>query len=654
MIRDNNRIKIIGRRALILGSGKLVILSVLIGRIYYLQILETDKYTMLAEANRINLHLLQPIRGKILDRNGTPMAINQQNYRLMILSKQVSNLSNILDNLANIISISDHDRIRIIHENKRQRGNTPIIVHENLSWEDIARIEINTPNIPGVIIDVSQTRNYPIERFGVHPLGYISAASVTDLLDSSDPLLKLPGFRIGKTGIERVYDLALRGKAGIKQVEINANGRIIRELRHDESKPGIDLNLTIDINLQQFVGQRLGNESAAVVVIDVNSGEILVMVSTPSFDPNIIIRGINYEEWNDLISNPRAPLTNKAIAGQYPPGSTFKLITALAALESGIIDKDKMIFCSGQMSLNNNIYHCWKKNGHGSLNLIDGIKNSCDVYFYEISRCIGFEKIAKMAKCFGLGTQTGIDLLEERAGIIPNREWKLSNLGKSWNQGETLISAIGQSYVLTTPLQLAVMTARIANDGYAVRPHLTRDIVDGVNTIPRPVPNWSNLGISKQSLAIVRRGMFAVVNDPGGTAYKSRIKDNEMIMSGKSGSSQVRRITLHERSIGIKKNKDLPWKDRDHALFVAYAPEIQPRFACCITIEHGGSGSTNAAPIARDILIEVQKRYLHQNINSTKTIQRNPNSHDSVMEDFIKKSSNDQNEIENFDIRERE
>jgi len=606
---DNDRSKIIGRRAILLGGGKLALLSALVGRMYYLQVLESSKYAVLAEENRINLRLLPPPRGRILDRNGVPMAVNQQNYRVLIVSEQTEDLDDTLDSLSNIIPINDHDRARIAREAKRHRSFVPVTVRENLSWQDVSRIEINTPDLPGVMIDVGQSRNYPLEGLGAHLLGYVSAVSEPDLQSSSDPLLELPGFRIGKAGVERVYDLALRGKGGTSQVEVNAVGRTIRELKRDEGEPGLDLNLTIDLELQQFAAQRLGTESAAAVVIDVHTGDLLVMASTPSFDPNAFNRGLSPDEWKDLIANPRAPLTNKTIAGQYPPGSTFKVMTALAALESGSITPEQRVFCPGQMNLGNISFHCWKKGGHGSVDLIAGIKHSCDVYFYEVARRTGFERIAEMAKRFGLGAPMGLDLPGERPGTIPNKDWKRAMLNQPWHPGETLINAIGQGYVLATPLQLAVMCARVANGGFAVAPHLARDIVDGVRSVPRPSPEWPSLGVSRQSLSLVRKGMFAVCNEPGGTAFGARIKDESLAMSGKSGSAQVRRITVREREGGVKKNEELPWKERDHALFIAYAPESEPRYACCVTVEHGGGGSAVAAPMARDILIEVQKRY---------------------------------------------
>jgi len=606
--RDGDRSKVIGRRAVMLGAGKAALLSTLIGRMYYLQVLESDKYTVLADENRINLRLLPPPRGRILDRNGVPMAVNQQNYRILLISEETDDIDETLDSLSGIIPINDHDRTRILREAKRHRSFVPVTIKENLTWEDVSRIEINAPDLPGVEIDVGQSRNYPLVGLGAHLLGYVSVPSETDLQGSSDPLLELPGFRIGKAGIERVYDAALRGKGGTSQVEVNSVGRTIRELKRDEGEPGLDLSLTIDLDLQQFAAQRLGEESAAAVVIDIHTGDVLVMASTPSFDPNAFNRGLAPDEWKDLITNPRAPLTNKAIAGQYPPGSTFKLVTSLAALESGIITPDMRVLCPGQMSLGNITFHCWKKGGHGSMDMISGLKNSCDVYFYEIARRIGFERIAEMGRRFGLGMPTSLDLPGERPGTIPDKAWKKAAMRQPWHPGETLINSIGQGYVLATPLQLAVMCARVANGGYAVKPHLARDLVDGVHALPRPAPNWPEMGLSRQNIAIVHKGMFAVVNEPGGTAYGARIKDEAFAMAGKSGSAQVRRISMRERDTGVKKNEDLPWKERDHALFVSFAPVNNPRWACCVTVEHGGGGSTMAAPMCRDILIEVQKK----------------------------------------------
>jgi penicillin-binding protein 2 len=558
------------------------------------------------------MRLLPPQRGRILDRDGVPMAVNQQNYRALLISEQTDDVDDSLDTLSAIIPVTDRDRTRIRREVERVPSYVPVLVHENLSWEDVSRIEINSPDLPGVMIDVGESRNYPLEKLGSHVLGYVSAVSETDLQQSNDPLLQLPDFRVGKAGIEKTYDLALRGKGGTSQVEVNSVGRVIRELHRDDGEPGIDLHLTLDVKLQQFAAQRLGDESASAVVMDIHTGDVLVMTSTPSFDPNAFNRGLTPDEWKELNGNAYVPLTDKVIAGQYPPGSTFKLMTALAALESGIVGADFQVFCPGQLSLGNAVFHCWRHGGHGTLDMAGGLKNSCDVYFYETARRIGFERIAEMARRFGLGAATGLDIPGERVGLIPDRKWTEATLGQPWHPGETLINAIGQGFVTATPMQLAMMTAQVANGGYAVRPHLARDIVDGTNVRPRQAQNWPDLGLSRQSLATVHKGMNGVTNEPGGTAYNYRIQDPAMAMAGKSGSAQVRRISVHERETGVKKNSTLPWKERDHALFVAFAPVAAPRYSIAVCVEHGGSGAGVAAPICRDILIEVQKRDLER------------------------------------------
>ncbi|MGE5478699.1 MAG: penicillin-binding protein 2 [Bacteroidales bacterium] len=606
MYHDNDRSKIFTRRALMLAGGKAALVGTLAARMYYLQVLEADKYAMQAEDNRVSIRLLPPPRGLILDRNGIAMAINQHNYRVLLVAEQTPSLSYTLDALATIITLTEHDRARVGKEAKRRRSFVPITVRENLSWEEVARIEVNAPDLPGVLIDVGQSRYYPLQSLGAHILGYVSAVSENDL--TGDPLEELPGFRIGKGGVEKIYDMALRGRGGTSSMEVNAVGRVIRELERNEGEPGVDLALTLDMRLQEYAAQRLGDESAACVVMDIHTGEVLVMASTPSFDPNSFNRGLNPDEWKELSTNQRSPLQNKAISGTFAPGSTFKLVVALAALEAGAVTPDQRVFCPGHMQLGSIKFHCWKKGGHGAQDLISAIKNSCDVYFYEIARRVGIDKIAEVAKRFGLGQSTGIDLPNERPGLVPDRAWKRKAMAQPWHPGETLVNGIGQGYCLATPLQLATMTARIANGGLAVVPHVARDLITDKTALARPAPNWPSCGVSQKSIMLVRKGMNAVSNEPGGTAFRARIEQEGMWLSGKTGTAQVRRITMRERESGVKKNDELPWKERDHALFVAYAPEDNPRYSIAVVVEHGGGGSAVAAPIARDIMIEVQKR----------------------------------------------
>jgi penicillin-binding protein 2 len=606
MSRQADRNKIFSRRAALLAGGKLVLFTTLAGRMYYLQVLERDKYATLAEENRISLRLLAPPRGRILDRFGVPLAINQENYRMLLVPEQAPDIEDTLDAASEIIPLSEHEKGKILREAKRRRSFMPVTVRENLTWDDVARVELNAADLPGCMIDVGQSRFYPkSDRFS-HVLGYVSVVSEQDL--TGDPLLELPGFRIGKAGIERVHDMALRGKGGNTQLEVNALGRVIRELARNEGQPGAEVRLTIDANLQEFAYQRLGEQSAACVVMDVKTGQVIVMASAPGYDPNAFAQGLTAEQWRDLTQHPRTPLINKCIAGQYAPGSTFKMMVALAALEHNVVTPDFGTHCSGKVELGNAVFHCWKKEGHGHVDMLHGLMYSCDVYFYEIAKRVGIDRIADMAKRFGLGGIMDIDLIGEKPGLVPSRDWKQRTLRSAWSQGETLVAGIGQGYMLATPLQLAVMVSRIANGGIAVKPRLTYELTTGPESAPLPTPSFPNMPINKASLAVVRKGMRMVVNEPGGTALGARLPNPDWIMCGKTGTAQVRRITQRERDTGVKKNDELPWKERDHALFVAYAPDEDPKYAIAVIVEHGGGGSAVAAPIARDVMMETMRR----------------------------------------------
>jgi penicillin-binding protein 2 len=600
--------RVFSRRVALLGGGQVLLLSALFGRMYYLQVLESDKYKVLAEENRINRRLLPPSRGLILDRFGVPLANNFPNYRAMLIAEQTPDLEETLRDFSQLVSMSERERTKVLRERARSRAFMPITVKEDLTWEQVAQVEINLPDLPGISIDVDQKRHYPYGGITSHILGYVASVSESDLAKDPDPLLQLPGFHIGKNGLEKQYETLLRGKAGESQYEVNSVGRTIRELTRQEGQPGQDLVTTLDIGLQQFTHQRLASELAgAAVVMDIFSGDVLALASTPSYDPAAFSRGLTSLEWQALTTDIYGPLTNKAIAGQYPPGSTFKLMTSLAALKAGI-NPSATVFCSGVTALGNARFHCWRKEGHGTQSMTDALKNSCDVYFYEMARRIGIDAIAEMARLFGLGQSEGLDLPGEKYGLIPDRGWKRATMGEPWHQGETLVNAIGQGFVQATPLQLCVMVSRVANGGYAVRPHLMRAAGDA-NQVKADGPSiYPSMGIDADWLATVRTGMDRVSNELRGTAYRSRITIPGMELAGKTGSSQVRRITMAERSRGVRKNEDLPWNQRDHALFVAFAPVHAPRYACCVVVEHGGGGSTVAAPIARDILIECQRR----------------------------------------------
>lgn len=603
MHRDTDRQKLFTRRALMLAGGKGLLLSALAGRMYYLQVVEAPRYATLAEENRINLRLLAPPRGRILDRQGRPLAVNQQTYRATIVAEQANGVETTLDTLATLVEITPPERERFLREVSRKRSFVPVTIIENLEWDEVAKVEVHAPDLPGVSIDEGQSRLYPYGADCSHVLGYVAAVAESDL--NGDPLLELPGFRIGKAGIEKSYDEALRGTAGRSEVEVNAVGRVIRELSRDDGKPGADVVLTLDLELQQLASRRLVDESGAIVVMDIHSGDVLALASNPSYDPSAFNRGLSAREWRELIDNPRAPLTNKAIGGQYAPGSTFKVAVALAGLEQGAIHPGTSVYCGGRTRLGNATFHCWKRGGHGTLSLRDAIIQSCDVYFYEVARRLGVDAIAAMAGRLGMGTPLGVDLPGERGGLLPTRDWKRATQGQPWQKGETLITGIGQGYVLSTPIQLAVMTSRLANGGFMVTPRLVRTVGKRTDeATPAPFPP---LGVSAANLRVVLDGMIGVVNGARGTARSSAIKETGMEMAGKTGTSQVRRITKAERARGVWKNEDLPWERRDHALFVGYAPVDAPRYAVAVIIEHGGGGSKAAAPVARDVLLAAQQ-----------------------------------------------
>jgi len=604
--RDSERQRLFSRRAAILTGGKVALLTALVGRMYYLQVVESDRFQTLAEENRINLRLLAPSRGQIVDRFGVPLAVNQQNYQVLVKAENTPNITASLDRLGQLIPLSAEERARILEEVKRKRKFVPVLVREFLEWNDVARIEVNAPDLPGVLIEVGDRRFYPQGGVASHILGYVGAVAPEQ--QTGDPLLELPGFRIGRSGVEKTFDSALRGHAGSSQLEVNALGRVIRELGRRDGQTGQTVVLTIDSTLQQSAMAALGEQAGSVVVLDVETGATMVQASTPSFDPNNFTDGLSEPEWRELADDERAPLRNKAIAGEYAPGSTFKMMVALAALEAGVISPETSFFCSGSVTLGDGKFHCWKRWGHGHTNLGKGIEQSCDVYFYEVARRVGIDRIAEMAKRFGLGESLELDLPGARPGLIPTRAWKRAVIGQRWALGETLVSAIGQGFVLATPLQLATMASRIANGGKAVTPFIARDIMGDDALAVRPDAPAPEMGVNQDHLELVRKAMIRVSNSPHGTAYRARIMVPGMSIAGKTGTSQVRRISRAERAAGIIKNAQLPWKRRDHALFVGFAPIEAPRYAVSVVVEHGGGGSSVAAPIARDIMVETLKR----------------------------------------------
>ena len=598
--RDETRHGNFNRRTLLIAGGQVAMFGVLGARMYQLQIEDTDRFVTLAEDNRVNMRLIPPPRGDILARRGEPISTNELNYRVQIVPEQAGDVKAVLRTLAGIVDVSMDRQERVLEEVSRQRGFVPISVVENLTWQQVARIEVNAPDLPGVFVDLGYRRIYPQEAYLGHLTGYVAPPRPEDL--NGDPLLELPDFRMGRNGLERQYDMELRGTAGVRHVEVNAVGRVIRELARQEGAPGKTVQLTVDIGLQRYVTDRLGAESASVVVMDIHSGDVLALVSNPGYDPNAFIGGISVDDWNALINNPRSPLSNKAISGVYSPGSTFKMVVALAGLETGVVDSATNIFCPGHFDYGPNRFHCWKRAGHGKMNMQQAIQQSCDVYFYETALEMGIDRLNEIARRYGFGEPLGVDLPGERSGLMPTKAWKEERFDHYWVPGDTINAGIGQGYVNCTPLQLAVMTARIANGGYAVVPRVARS-VDGAS-VERP----PKIDVREDWLRWMNEAMSLVVNSRAGTANDARIEDDRMAMGGKTGTVQVRRITQAERAAGIIRDEDRPWEHRNHALFVGFAPVNAPRFAVSVVVEHGGGGSTTAAPIARDVLIETQKR----------------------------------------------
>ena len=592
--------RVISRRALVAGGVMTSVMALLAGRMRYLQVEEADQFRLLAEENRINIRLIPPARGLIHDRNGGLIAGNEQNYRVVITREDAGDLELVLNRLSGLIPLSQEDIERTIREAKRRSGFVPLIVAERLTWDQLSKIALNSPVLPGVSPEVGLSRIYPLDQDFAHVVGYVGPVSERDLegVEDPDPLLQIPKFQIGKIGVERWTEDTLRGSAGAKRIEVNAVGRVMRELGRQEGDPGKDIRLTIDADIQNFCRVRLGEESAAVVAMDVENGDLLAIASAPSFDPNMFVRGISHVEYNGLLEDDHRPLADKTVQGAYPPGSTFKMITALAALEAGVVTEQTGVRCPGYLEVSDRKFHCWSRGGHGTVALERALAESCDVYFYDLALKVGIEKIAEIGRLFGLGIRHDLPMSAITEGIMPTKAWKQERHKKDWLIGDTVNASIGQGFVLTSPLQLAVMTARLAT-GRAVAPRLVHMIGNEVV----PVAAAPSLGLNERNLRAVQEGMFAVVNGARGTAKSSAIVEKAWLMAGKTGTSQVRNITAAERARGVVSNDQLPWNRRDHALFVCYAPYDKPKYAVSVVVEHGGGGSTAAAPIARDVIL---------------------------------------------------
>ncbi len=585
------------RRSLILGGAQLGLFGLLIGRLQYLQIAQRDKYTTLANANRVNVLPIVAPRGTISDRHGLLLAENDRNLSVVIVPEQVVDINRTLGALQNILDLSDA-RIRQIKSKIRRSAKfQAITVAENLPWEAFAHLNTQLPFLAGVEPLVGEKRVYNFGEAGAHVVGYVAAKTANDIRQFGD----IANDIVGQTGIERSHEESLRGLAGVRHIEVNALGRTVRELTNTPAEPGQNLQLTIDAKLQQYTAKKLGDQSASAVVMDVRNGDILCMVSNPSFDPNRLASGIDQKSWERMLEHERKPLLNKPLRGLYSPGSTFKMIVALAALEAGVVRPEEKIPCSGIHEYAGEQYHCWLGEGHGEIALEAALAQSCDVYFYDIAVRTGIDNIEKMARNFGLGQATGIDLNGEKIGIVPGRDWKRANFDTGWRGGETVITGIGQGFLLATPLQLVAMTAALANQGVFVRPRVAVPKKSD-ETDTEADDGRQDLGLNRRHLRLVQSGMYQAVNTADGTGYAASLLVNGQRMSGKTGTVQVRRISLAERELGVVPNKDLDWHLRDHALFVGYAPHKKPRYAISVVVEHGGGGAAVAAPIARDII----------------------------------------------------
>ncbi|MFO6464061.1 penicillin-binding protein 2 [Jannaschia sp. KMU-145] len=589
----------ITRRALVLGGAQLGFGALLLGRMRHLQVDQADEFLLLAEENRIKVRLLAPARGLIHDRNGTLLAGNEQIYRVSMIREDADDVDRVITALRGLVRLDEEKLQRALREMDR-RPHQSVTLADRLTWEELSTIAVNVPTLPGITPEVGLSRVYPLGQDYAHVVGYVGRVSERDIAEAEtpDPLLQTPQFQIGKIGAERSLEGVLRGRAGSRRVEQNAAGRIMRELGRTPGQSGQDVQLTIDAGLQNFTQARLGTESASAVVMDVRNGDVLAAVSSPSYDPNLFVSGISVPDYASLRDNDHRPLHNKIVQGLYPPGSTFKMVTLLAAVEAGEISPGETVYCPGHTTVSNRRFHCWKRAGHGAVDLAKSLRESCDVYYYDLAQRAGIDRISAMARKLGLGKAFDLEMTSVSEGLVPDRDWKAERRGEAWVVGDSLNASIGQGFVLASPMQLAVMTARLAS-GLEVEPRLVRS-VDG---IARPSGVKGPLDIPRSQLELVRAAMYEVVNARGGTAGRSKFDLAGIKWSGKTGTSQVRNITAAERARGVFRNEDLPWNRRDHALFVGYAPHDDPKYAISVVVEHGGGGSAAAAPVARDIML---------------------------------------------------
>ncbi len=611
---DNvTRLNSINRRMFITSSLKFFIMVGIVSRLFFLQVKENKKYLTLSDKNRIREWKLAPVRGEFRDYFGNVIAGNFEAYQLHVIPEQVEDFRYVIYRLKDLLELSDKQFNKIL---KRKRENKPwetLIVSDNLSWEKFSKINNHLYDLNGVKPVISISRNYPYKEDFTHVIGYVSQANEVDIENTS--IIKknfVPGLKVGKIGLEKTFEEKLIGSNDIERYEVNAYGRRISQLEFQKGERGKTLKLTIDTKVQQLANELLKDQAGSICVMDIYTGSIIAMHSSPSFDPNLFVFGISQDEWQMIRNNPMKPLLNKTLQGNYSPGSTIKPIVALSALENGIINPNFTVRCTGKTEMYDQTYHCWKKEGHGYMNLRNAMKQSCDTYFYEIARKLGVDKLSETAKKFGLGKKVFGNLFEiEKDGLIPNTQWKKNVLGKGWLLGETMITGIGQGYIQTTPIQLCLMTAQIANGGYKIYPNLVIN-EDNSEKLDKFIPLYKN----SKNMRIIQDAMFSSTNEVMGTSYRSRIDNIRYQFAGKTGTAQVKKITEKDRELDLK-TFQIPYEERDHALYVAFGPYKQPRYALSILVEHGGNGSTTAAPMAKRLFkLVIDRHELRESIKN--------------------------------------
>ena len=618
-----NKSRLITRRMFILSAAKISVFFALVARLFYLQISENIKYRSLSDKNRLREWKVVPQRGIIEDYFGNKVASNTQVFQLHMMPEDVPNFEVLFFKLSKIIKFDERKKRNLLKRLKKRRPWQPIIISDNLTWAEFSKLNVFLHDLQGIKPIVSVARKYFEDGSTSHLIGYVSDVSQKDLKNSE--LLRAintPGLKTGKNGLEKSLNEEIIGFPGLQRFEVNAYGKRIKELKYIQGKAGINYRLTIDQEVQKYASEMLKEKSGSVCVMDIYTGDIIASVSSPTFNANEFVHGIREEYWKELIQNKKKPLINKAFAGLYPPGSTIKPIVALSALENDVISPKKIVRCTGSIEMYGQTYHCWKEKGHGYMTLRSAIKQSCDVYFYEVARRLGVDRLSITAKQFGLGKKVLGLLNEEKSGLVPDTKWKLKHIGKGWVLGETLISGIGQGYFQTTPLQLCLMMSQLANGGYEIKPRIIDDkyalqtIIDAWReefTYKNNDINFNNSKLVKlyknqENIKFVLDALYGATNEPMGTSYRSRLTQSEYIFAGKTGTSQIRRITAEERELNLKQ-KDLPYERRDHALFIAFAPYKNPRYAFSVVVEHGGSGSSGAAPIAKRVIKKVLERH---------------------------------------------